>query len=100
MSIDADQIIGEIQSIYCSDPMPWIVGYSGGKDSTACLQLVWNALARLPAEKRTKPVHVISTDTLVENPVIAGWVDASLLRIGTAATQQGLDIQYHRLRTR
>ena len=97
MSIDADQIIEEIQAIYCSDPMPWIVGYSGGKDSTACLQLIWTAIARLPAEQRTKPIHVISTDTLVENPVIAAWVETSLLRIGTAAKQQGLEIYPHRL---
>jgi len=97
MSINADQIIEEIQAIYCSDPMPWIVGYSGGKDSTACLQLIWTAIARLPAEQRTKPIHVISTDTLVENPVIAAWVETSLLRIGTAAKQQGLEIYPHRL---
>jgi DNA sulfur modification protein DndC len=47
------------------------VGYSGGKDSTAVLQIVWLALTALPAEQRVKPVHVISTDTLVENPVVA-----------------------------
>lgn len=97
MSRTADQIIAEIQEIYCEDSIPWIVGYSGGKDSTACLQLIWMALQRLPAEKRQKPVHVISTDTLVENPVIAAWVETSLLRIGTSAQQQGLKIEYHRL---
>jgi len=97
VSIDVDQIIQEIQEIYCSDPMPWIVGYSGGKDSTACLQLIWMAIVRLPAEQRTKPIHVISTDTLVENPVIAAWVEASLLRIGISARQQGLEIYPHRL---
>ena len=44
-----------------------------------------------------KPVHVISTDTLVENPVIAAWVETSLLRIGASAQQQGLPITAHRL---
>lgn len=97
MNIDAGQIINEIQSIYCSDPIPWIVGYSGGKDSTACLQLIWTAIARLPAEQRTKPIHVISTDTLVENPVIATWVKNSLRQIETAAKQQGLEIYPHHL---
>jgi len=97
MNIDAGQIIDEIQSIYCSDPIPWIVGYSGGKDSTACLQLIWTAIARLPAEQRTKPIHVISTDTLVENPVIATWVKSSLRQIETAAKQQGLEIYPHHL---
>lgn len=96
-AINADQIIEEIQAIYCSDPIPWIVGYSGGKDSTACLQLIWTAISRLPVELRIKPIHVISTDTLVENPVIAAWVETSLLWIGIAAKQQELDIRPHRL---
>ena len=41
-----------IQEVYLSDQRPWVVGYSGGKDSTCALQLVWNALALLPAEQR------------------------------------------------
>ncbi len=71
MSTPPEAIIEEIQSLYRSDSLPWIVGYSGGKDSTASLQLIWKAVATLPAEQRTKDIHVISTDTLVENPVIA-----------------------------
>jgi DNA sulfur modification protein DndC len=55
------------------------------------------ALAGLPLEERTKTVYVISTDTLVENPVIAAWVRTSLLRIEAAARQQGLDIKAERL---
>ena len=93
----ADQIVAEIQAMYRSDSMPWIVGYSGGKDSTASLQLVWTALLGLPSKERTKMVYVISTDTLVENPVISAWVQASLLRIDVAAKQQGLNIKAERL---
>ncbi|MCC7684059.1 DNA phosphorothioation system sulfurtransferase DndC [Janthinobacterium sp. FW305-128] len=91
------EIIKEIQEIYVSDTIPWIIGYSGGKDSTASLQLVWNAVAALPAEKRTKAIHVISTDTLVENPIIAAWVAHSLDCIRSSAISQGLPIQAHRL---
>jgi DNA sulfur modification protein DndC len=90
-------IIEEIQQLYQSDEMPWIVGYSGGKDSTASLQLVWNALTGLPPEKRKKKIYVISTDTLVENPVIAAWVSHSLESIRSAAVAQGLPIESHRL---
>jgi hypothetical protein len=68
----------EIRDLYLADDIPWIVGYSGGKDSTATLQLVWNALAGLPESNRQKEVHVISTDTLVENPIVAQWVAKSL----------------------
>ncbi|MCX2864175.1 DNA phosphorothioation system sulfurtransferase DndC [Paucibacter sp. PLA-PC-4] len=97
MSTPSDQIVAEIRDLYLADSIPWIVGYSGGKDSTASLQLLWTALAALPPDQRIKPVHVISTDTLVENPVIAAWVETSLLRIGISAKQQGLPITAHRL---
>lgn len=90
-------ILQEIQDLYLSDTMPWVVGYSGGKDSTASLQLIWKAIAGLAAEQRTKTIHVISTDTLVENPVIAAWVANSLDCIRHAAQQQGLPIEAHRL---
>ena len=55
----------EIKALYLEDEVPWIIGYSGGKDSTATLQLIWLALAALPIEQRKKTVHVISTDTLL-----------------------------------
>ena len=61
----------EIRRLYQWDQVPWVIGYSGGKDSSAVLQLVWLALKELSVEKRSKPVHVISTDTLVEQPVVS-----------------------------
>lgn len=98
MGTTPERIIEEIQELYLSDTMPWIVGYSGGKDSTASLQLIWKAVAALPDDRRRfKPIHVISTDTLVENPVIALWVDASLKRMQEEAKAQGLNIHAHRL---
>jgi DNA sulfur modification protein DndC len=87
----------EIRALYLCDAVPWVVGYSGGKDSTAALQLVWLALRELPAEERQKPVHVISTDTLVEQPLVAAWVDASLERMGEAASAQGMPVTPHKL---
>ncbi len=74
-----------------------LVGYSGGKDSSAALQLVWLAIRELAAAERTKTVHVISTDTLVEQPLVAAWVDASLARMSTAAGEQGLPFVPHKL---
>lgn len=97
MGTSVEKIVEEIKGLYLSDSMPWVVGYSGGKDSTASLQLIWLALSELSPADRTKPVHVISTDTLVENPVIASWVEASLDHIGKAAKAQGLPIEAHRL---
>ncbi|MGJ7558519.1 DNA phosphorothioation system sulfurtransferase DndC [Variovorax sp. RB3P1] len=97
MSTSPKQIVDELSELYLSDAIPWIVGYSGGKDSTASLQLLWTAIASLPKTQRAKPIHVISTDTLVENPIIAGWVKVSLQQINLAALQQGLPITAHQL---
>ena len=89
--------IRNTQDLYLSDTLPWVVGYSGGKDSTATLQLIWKAIAALPVDKRSKPIHVISTDTLVENPVVAIWVTNSLIAMQKAATEQEMPIIPHRL---
>ncbi|MUL38627.1 DNA phosphorothioation system sulfurtransferase DndC [Gloeocapsopsis dulcis] len=87
----------EIQELYCLDEIPWCIGYSGGKDSTAILQLIWNAIASLPPEKRTKTIHVITTDTLVENPIVAAWVSSSLKQMKQAAQEQGMPVEPHLL---
>ncbi|CAL9579023.1 DNA phosphorothioation system sulfurtransferase DndC [Streptomyces eurythermus] len=92
-----NELTDEVRELYTADEVPWVIGYSGGKDSTAVLQLVWLALQGLPAEQRTKPVHVISTDTLVENPIVAAWVSQSLETMKKAATEQNLPIEPHRL---
>lgn len=92
-----EDIHEEIREIYLSYPYPWVVGYSGGKDSTAALQLVWNALATLPAEQRQKSVYVISSDTLVETPVIVGYIEDSLRQMENQATERGLPFEFHKL---
>jgi DNA sulfur modification protein DndC len=88
-----DNLIEEIQILYSSDDIPWIVGYSGGKDSSAVLSLVWRAIGLLPEERRHKKIHVISTDTLVENPVVSNWVRNSLKTMTKAAEDQNVPIE-------
>jgi DNA sulfur modification protein DndC len=92
-----DALCAEIRELYLADEVPWIIGYSGGKDSTATLQLVWMAVAGLPIEQRKKTVHVISTDTLVENPVVSAWVGQSLTTMKKASSNQALPITPHKL---
>ena len=87
----------EIRALYLADSIPWIIGYSGGKDSTAVVQLVWQAIEELPVEKRTKPINVISTDTLVENPVVAQWVGMSLTQMERTAADKGMPFRPKRL---
>jgi DNA sulfur modification protein DndC len=91
-------IYKEIQDVYLSDYRPWVIGYSGGKDSTTSLQLIWYAISDLPAEKRSKPIHVISTDTLVETPVIVDFIDNTLKRISDKASECKLPFTTHRLK--
>lgn len=95
-----EALCAEIRELYLEDQVPWILGYSGGKDSTATLQLVWMALQGLPEDQRTKTVHVISTDTLVENPVVASWVQRSLEVMDANAREQRVPIVPHRLTPR
>ncbi|MDB4426558.1 DNA phosphorothioation system sulfurtransferase DndC, partial [bacterium] len=92
-----EELLEEIRALYTLDEIPWVIGYSGGKDSTAVLQLVWMAIAGLEEAQRQKPVHVISTDTLVENPIVARWVSNSLVKMGEAAEAAGLPIHPNRL---
>jgi len=87
----------EVRELYRSDNIPWVLGYSGGKDSSASLQLTWLALSELSPEECHKPVHVISTDTLVENPIVASWVNRSLQSIQDSAEDQGVPFVPHRL---
>lgn len=89
--------VSEITELYLADQIPWVVGYSGGKDSTAVLQLVWTAVSSISEERRHKPVYAISTDTLVENPIVSLWVSKSLKTMEIAANRQKLPITSHRL---
>lgn len=72
---------------------PWIIGYSGGKDSTMLLQLVWNALKKLDLEVRqSRQIYVICNDTLVENPKIVDYIYRSLKNIEKAAVRDGINL--------
>ena len=86
-----------VRELYLADDIPWVIGYSGGKDSTATVQLVWLSLKLLPKEKLHKTIHVINTDTMVESPVIEKWVERSLKIMDEAAKRDGLPFVTHRL---
>lgn len=76
-------ILFEIQQTYLTDTIPWVIGFSGGKDSTTVLQMVFYALSALPPKKLSKEIHVLFNDTLVENPAIVKYVDEQLEKIKT-----------------
>ena len=84
-----------VRNLYLVDDIPWVIGYSGGKDSTATLQLVWYALGKLPPNELKKPVHVINTDTLVESPVISRWAKKSLDKLEKISDEKGMPFKTH-----
>jgi len=100
VTITRDSVNGlmeTVRNLYLADDIPWVIGYSGGKDSTATVQLVWLSLRELPRHKLHKSVHIINTDTMVESPVIEKWVEKSLKIMDEAAEKDGLPFITHRL---
>ena len=89
--------IDDIQTVYCADNRPWVIGYSGGKDSSAVVTLVYLALQALDEDKRTKHVYIVASDTLVETPLVVDHVNKSLESIGNNARRDGLPISTHKV---
>ena len=92
------EIYEEICTVYLSDNRPWIIGFSGGKDSTCMTQLVWNALSELPPEKLQKNVYIISSDTLVESPKIVSRITSTLDKMEQASKKVEIPISTNLLK--
>ncbi len=99
MSKDLDtkvkEILEEMKIVYKNDSRPWVIGYSGGKDSTTVVQLVFTMLQNLPKEERHKDVYVVSSDTLIENPIVLGYLNLNSNIIAESAKDQGLRLFTH-----
>lgn len=87
-----DGLVDEIEYVYKSDNRPWIIGYSGGKDSTTLTHLVYKMLSQLAPSERKKNVYIVSSDTLVENPLIKVYLDEMLDLLRVSAKRDGLPI--------
>ncbi|MRN04759.1 DNA phosphorothioation system sulfurtransferase DndC [Riemerella anatipestifer] len=84
------------QYIFADDTKrPWIIGFSGGKDSTVMLQLVWEALKQIKDLHSvvSRDIYVVCNDTMVENPVITEYVHRVLDKIEQAAVEQDIPIR-------
>jgi DNA sulfur modification protein DndC len=71
---------------------PWVVGFSGGKDSTVVAHGVFEALLSIPPSQRTRDVHIVSNDTLVESPLVIAHLDRVTEQIDAAARNLNLPI--------
>lgn len=88
-----EELIEEIKYVYQSDKRPWVIGYSGGKDSTTVVELVYKMLLALPDWQRNKNVYIVSSDTLIENPLIQIYLNKMNEMLGEAAKRDGLPIK-------
>jgi len=85
-----------LRTHYFADQRPWVVAYSGGKDSTLVLQLVYELLIDLGPRAR-KPVHVVASDTRVEAPNVEEYLADRLSRVASHARANGLRLLVHRV---
>ncbi|KFF11182.1 sulfurtransferase [Flavobacterium hydatis] len=98
MSLDLNHLENEIidQFLFDDSKRPWIIGFSGGKDSTMLLQVVWRSLLKIdPFLRQTRRIYVVCNDTLVENPRIVKFINSTLAKIQEAAIQYELPITVH-----
>lgn len=94
ISILWHDIIESIKYEYLSEEQsyPWILGFSGGKDSTVVAHALFEALLSLPPSKRKREVHIVSNDTLVESPLVAAHLERSQDALRNAAQSWCLPI--------
>lgn len=85
----------EMEFVYLHDRRPWMIGYSGGKDSTLLCQLVFEMLEGLPEKKRWKPVYIVTSDTMVENPIVKAYMHKMSKAINDASAAKNLNVQAH-----
>lgn len=85
----------KIKRIYLQDNIPWIIGYSGGKDSTCATQIIIDTLLELKKEKSklSKKVYIISSDTMVETPMIINTIERTINGINSLAKKNNLPIE-------
>lgn len=87
----------EMKRVYLHDNRPWMIGYSGGKDSTLLCQLVFEMLEEMPEDARKKKVYIVTSDTLVENPIVKNYMHKMNKAINVASQEKRLNIEAHML---
>jgi DNA sulfur modification protein DndC len=93
-----EQIKSEMRQVYVQDEKPIVVAFSGGKDSSLMLTLLWDVLLELPENLRNKTVHIMSSNTGVEVPVMEEYLERTLMKIEREAAKQSIPIQVHRVK--
>ena len=96
-STSYQEIRDSLRQLYVEDPRPWLVGFSGGNDSTMLASLIFDAVLSVPTGQRTKLVSVLCIDTRVEIPAIVEMVENMLARMHKFSEQNLLNIEVNLL---
>lgn len=91
-------IKASLRQLYLNDERPWIVGFSGGKDSTLVAVMIFDAVLSIPVKQRIKSISVVCTDTRVEIPAVVEAVEGTLAKMNKFSQQNDLNIEVHLLR--
>ncbi|MCA0279077.1 MAG: phosphoadenosine phosphosulfate reductase family protein [Proteobacteria bacterium] len=93
-------VLDNVKAEYLSENQhfPWIVGFSGGKDSTLVTHAIFEMLLEVPPSQRRRPIHIVSNDTMVESPLVMAHLDIVSEKLQNAATSLDLPITVARTR--
>lgn len=86
------QTIDNIKQKYLASKKAWVVTFSGGKDSTCVLQLVYEMLCSLPPHLR-RPTFAIASNTLVEAPHIDRFLHSVIDSINSHAKAHNIPFE-------
>ncbi len=85
------EAVQDISAAFSDRARRWVIGFSGGKDSSAVLKLAWMALqaGASPAQE----VLIVYCDTGVEIPVIGDYVANTMRQLQAEARAAGLPLK-------
>ena len=67
------------EEFFADNQWPWVIGYSGGKDSTLLIHFIISMLKLIsPDERNRREIIIANNDTQVESPVFQSHVDKQL----------------------
>ena len=88
-----EEIIEEMKKVYLHDNRPWMIGYSGGKDSTLLCYLLFEMLKDLPKWAKYKKTYLVRSDSMVENPIVKKYMQEVSDKINTEGQKYNVTAQ-------